>query len=379
MTFAAEFGKMDAAMIRKSIAAGSRAGVMKALCRETVGFADFLQLLSPAAGDCLDIMAARAAEITKKHFGRNISIYMPLYLSSECGNDCAYCGFNRKSGLLRRTLTIEEIEKEVNFIAGQGIRSVLLLTGDSPLAAPVSYIASAVSEARKKIPQVSLEVYPMDTKDYLVLVGAGASGLTVYQETYDREAYGAVHGTGPKKDFIYRLETPDRALSAGFRKAGIGALLGLNDWRMEAAHLGGHAAYLMKKYWKAEVSVSFPRLRGSGTGFKPVAPVSDRELVQMMLAVRIYAERAGITLSTREPAAFRDNMLGLGVTHLSAGSKTNPGGYSLFTELSGEGQFEIEDMRGVKETADAVKSRGFYPVFKDWDENFTGATYECKN
>lgn len=379
MTFSEEFGKFDRAAAMALVGSTDTGRVMRALDMENPDFADFLALLSPAAEGALDAMAVRASEMTVRHFGKNISMYIPVYISNECVNACAYCGFHRDSGAARKTLTMDEISREAGYVASLGLKNILLLTGESRKAAPVDYVARAVSEARKKVPQVSLEIYPVEEKDYAALVSAGASGLTVYQETYDMKIYDAVHGKGPKKDFFHRLGTPERALAAGFRKAGIGALLGLADWRMEAAYIGLHARYLMKKYWKAEISVSFPRLRSSQAGFKPAVKVDDRDLVQMMLALRLFLPRAGLTVSTRESAEFRDNIIGLGVTSMSAGSSTVPGGYTPGHGDHATGQFEIVDNRSVSGVADAIRAKGFYPVFKDWDENFAGASYENKD
>lgn len=339
--------------------------------KQTVTFGDFLALLSPAAEGYLEAMAMKSKALTDKHFGKNINMYIPMYLSNECNSSCAYCGFNRMSKIARKTLTLSEIAAEAKRINAGSMRHLLLLTGDDRSAAPVKYIAAAVKETGKTAAQISLEVYPMDTPDYKKLVKAGATGLTIYHETYDRIIYDKVHRGGAKADFEYRLKASERALEAGFRKIGIGALLGLSDWRVEAACLGLHASYLMKKYWRADLSVSFPRLKKSDSGFKPYTDISDRELAQMIFAFRIYLERAGIAISTRETAQFRGRMTGYGVTAMSAGSMTNPGGYSGGAKESGK-QFETEDTRSVEETARAIKESGYYPVFKDWDKTMTG-------
>ncbi|HDR13965.1 MAG TPA: 2-iminoacetate synthase ThiH [Desulfobacteraceae bacterium] len=340
--------------------------------KEEISYRDLLVLLSPAASKFLDPMAIRAKRLTDKHFGKNINLYIPIYLSNECTGSCVYCGFNRSGSIKRRTLTPDEIRVELAEIASQGFRHVLILTGDAPMRATVDYIAEAIKIAREFMPQVSLEIYPMDAGDYHRLVEAGATGLTIYQETYDRETYARVHPAGKKRDFIYRLGTPDRALQAGFRRVGIGALLGLHDWREEAAYVGMHEKYLMKRHWQADVSISFPRLRDSMSGFRPFVEVTDRDLVQMILALRIFLDRVGITISTRESTIFRDNMVGYGVTMMSAGSRTNPGGYALYEENNSGCQFEIEDSRSVPEVITMIRERGYYPVFKDWDGSFGG-------
>lgn len=340
--------------------------------KEEISYRDFLVLLSPAASKLLDPMAIRAKRITDAHFGKNINLYIPMYISNECAGSCVYCGFNRSSGITRRTLTPDEIRVELAALTAKKFRNVLILTGDAPEKVSVDYIAEAVRIAREFVPQVSLEIYPMDTGDYHRLVEAGATGLTIYQETYDRETYAEVHTDGKKMDFIYRIEAPDRALQAGFRRVGIGALLGLHDWREEAAYVGMHAKYLMKRYWRADISISFPRIRASMSGFSPFGEITDRDLVQMIFALRLFLDRAGITISTRESAVFRDNMVGYGITMMSAGSRTNPGGYELYAENRSGSQFEIEDSRSVEEIIAKIKERGYYPVFKDWDGLFGG-------
>jgi 2-iminoacetate synthase len=375
-TFLEAFEKTDVAEIRAVLEGCGPESVRDALGREEPGFRDFLSLLSPAAEPFLDDMALLAREKTERHFGRNIALYIPLYISNECRSDCAYCGFNRANAIRRKTLDRAEIRAELEAIREWRFSSVLLLTGDAPRAVPVGRLAEAVEAARALFPQVSLEVYPMDTADYAALVRAGATGLTIYQETYDRRTYDALHASGAKKNFVYRLETPDRAAEAGFRKIGIGALLGLSDWRLEAACLGAHASYLLRNYWRAEVAVSVPRLRRSVAEFQPPAEVSDREMVQMILALRLYMPRVGITLSTRESRQLRDNMIGLGVTSMSAGSRTSPGGYGRGVKAQADEQFAVEDLRSPAEVAAAIRSRGYYPVFKDWSREFGGVSVE---
>ncbi len=367
--FYEEFLKLNIEQIKTAVSSGDKNRAEIAVKKENVSYEDFLALLSPAAVSLLDDMALRSREMTQKHFGKNINMYIPLYISNECSNECVYCGFNRKNKINRKTLTLDEVKAELEGIKNLGYNNILLLTGEAPDKAGLDYVARCVALARKYFTQVSLEIYPMDVDGYKKLVDNGATGLTVYQETYDTETYKKVHLSGQKKNFEWRINTPDRAAQAGFRKIGIGALLGLYDWRTEAAYVGAHAAYIMKKYWKTEVSVSFPRMRGSSSAFKPYQVISDKELVQMIFALRIFTKFAGITLSTREAADFRDNMISLGVTNMSAGSKTNPGGYG---GSESEGQFEICDDRSVEEILSAIRSKGYYPVFKDWADTFGG-------
>ncbi len=371
-TFYDEYNNIDTDDLLCSLNNTDQDIVKGLIDNETIKFNDFLYLLSPAGKNFLNEMSIKSRELTEKHFGKNIQLYIPIYLSSECNNDCIYCGFNINNKIVRKTLSIDEIKKELKYIKKNGFKNILLLTGDAPEKADINYLKKAVETVKKSSPQISLEIYPMDEKNYKKLIDSGAIGLTIYQETYDKKIYKKVHSHGLKNDFKFRIETPDRALKAGFRKIGIGALLGLSDWRIEAAFLGRHAKYLMKKYWRSEINISFPRLRPSKTGFQPLHEVSDESLVQMILALRLFLPRAGITLSTRESAKFRDHMIGYGVTLMSAGSKTNPGGYETYIENKTDDQFEIEDNRDVDKIVKIIKQKGYYPVFKDWDSQFKG-------
>jgi 2-iminoacetate synthase len=364
--------KIDRARMEEAVNAREPDRAALAAAREHPSFEDFLALLSPGAAGCLDAMALRARAITRQHFGRTIGMYIPLYLSNECSNECVYCGFNRSNRIQRRTLSEAEVERELEALADQGFDSILLLTGEAPGRAGLDYLARCVALARRCFSQVALEIYPLDTDGYRRLVEAGATGLTLYQETYDPAVYAQVHRAGRKADFRWRLEAPDRAALAGFRRIGIGALLGLAPWRLEAANLGAHAAYLMKTYWRTEVSVSFPRLRECPSTFRPQCLVTDRELVQMLFALRIFTRVAGIALSTRESPRFRDHMVTLGVTHMSAGSRTNPGGYRTYSERESQNQFEISDDRSLAEVLTAIRAQGSQPVFKDWAASFGG-------
>lgn len=345
--------------------------VLGILNKEVLSFMDFLSLLSPSAEKFLDRMASRSRSVTLKHFGKNLQLYAPLYLSNECNNSCGYCGFNKNNSIERKTLTIDEIKSEMAYLKSLGFQNILLLTGDAPQKTDIDYLVQAVKLAKESFAFVGIEVYPLSVESYKKLIDAGASGLTIYQETYDEETYKRFHTAGDKSDFYWRLETPERGLKAGFRKVGIGALLGLYEWRFDIACLGFHAAYLMKKYWKSELSVSFPRLRGSKSNFTPPYNIPDKNFVQMIFAMRIFLPQVGITLSTREPAVIRDNLIGFGVTMMSAASKTNPGGY---TNIKSEEQFSIADERSVSEVVEVIRKKGIYPVFKDWDSNFAGVT-----
>lgn len=368
MMYSDVFSQLDFEYIKHTIYSSTENDVRRALAKENIRFQDFLVLLSPAAEGFLSIMAGRAKSLTDKHFGKVIHLYAPLYLSNECESGCIYCGFNTHKKIERKTLSPEEAYRELKALKEKGYQSVLLLTGENPIKADLSYLVEHITQARDLFPYVALEIYPASEEIYAGLAQAGALGLTVYQETYHRDTYQRVHPSGEKRDFIRRLDTPDRALTAGFRRAGIGALLGLYDSRLEAAVLGNHAGYLMKKYWRSEINISFPRLRNAGAGYQPEYPVNDRALVQMIFALRCYLPQAGITLSTRESADLRDNLIGYGVTMMSAGSRTNPGGYSG-SEDAGE-QFSVEDTRSVEQVISSIRQKGYFPVFKDWDSAF---------
>ncbi len=325
---------------------------------------DFLALLSHKAGTCLEAMAVKSKQLTLQHFGKVVFLYTPMYLANFCVNQCAYCGFNIVNDIARRKLTMEEVEREAEAISSTGLRHILILTGESRKETPVSYIRDCVKALTKYFRSISIEIYPLETEEYAELVDAGVDGLTIYQEVYDESTYASIHLKGPKREFRFRLDAPERACMASMRSVGIGALLGLEDWRREAFYTGLHAAYLQDKYADTEVNVSFPRLRPHVGHFQPKCDVTDRELVQIMLAVRLFMPRAGITISTRERPEFRDNLIGLGVTRMSAGSSTEVGGHAL--DEKSEGQFDISDCRSVEEMRQMIYSKGYQPVFKDW-------------
>jgi 2-iminoacetate synthase len=377
-TFYEELKNISQEEILALLSSADENSVRRAIGKEEPGLDDFIRMISPAASGYLDLMAVRSKAITEKHFGKNINMYVPIYISNECSNECIYCGFNRKNKIERKTLNTEEINDELEKIKEYGFDSLLILTGEAPAKAGIEYIKKAITAARRHFAQVSLEIYPMETAGYRELVDAGATGLTIYQETYDPELYDKIHLSGRKKDFKWRLEAPDRAAQAGFRKIGLGALMGLYDWHIDAAYTMAHAKYIMKKYWRAEVSVSFPRMRGSSSAFTPYKEVTEHDLVQMIFAARIYTKFAGIALSTRESGHFRDNMIGYGITQMSAGSKTNPGGYGENGDKT-DGQFEICDDRTVEEVKNAIISKGYYPVFKDWSDEFGGIKIESNS
>ena len=346
---------------------------------------EFAALLEPMDDLQLAKLAGRSRMITRRFFGRTMRLFAPLYLSNECINNCQYCGFSRDNPILRVTLTPEEIEQEAKHLIENGFRNILLVSGEHPKFVPHKYLQNVVRRLVPMVPSVSMEVAPMETEEYQPLVALGSEGLVVYQETYEREIYSELHTAGPKRNFGWRLECPERAYAAGFRKIGIGALFGLREWRAEAVALAEHLEYLLKKCWRAQLSVSLPRLRPAAGGFHPRFTFSDRELLQALCAFRVTFPQVGIVLSTRESAKFRDLLMPLGVTMMSAGSRTEPGGYtgqgtqSLHLTVKGritgsncngskaEGQFEIEDHRSPSEVAEAIRASGLEAVWKDWD------------
>lgn len=339
--------------------------VRRALDRDHLQIADLPVLLSPAASAFLEPMAQRASRLTLQHFGRTIQLFTPLYLSNHCANHCVYCGFNAKNAIPRSRLQLEELEAEAKAIADTGLKHLLILTGEAPGKAGVDYIESCMSVLRKHFPAVSIEVFPMETDEYARLVRAGVDGLTIYQETYDQPLYDTLHPRGPKKDYLFRLDAPERGCRAGMRIVNIGALLGLGNWRMDALMTGVHASYLTDRYPEVDIAVSLPRMRPHAGEFQPTSIVSDRDMVQIMVAFRMVLPRLGITISTRESAEFRENILPLGVTRMSAGVSTAVGGHSQ--EGDKVGQFDICDIRTVDEMCVALRARGYQPVFKDWE------------
>lgn len=345
--------------------------VNRALNREHLSPEDLAALLAPVAASRLEEMAQRAHRLTRRQFGRTIGLYAPIYLSNVCTSDCTYCFYGVNSGGqgMRRTLTSAEIRAECEALARHGFQTVLLLTGDAPRVVPLDYLAQAVAIAREYFASVSVEVYALSEEEYRYLVAQGLEGVTLYMETYDRDTYARVHLRGRKRDFDWRLGAMERAGRAGVRRLSIGALLGLCEWRLDGFWTALHARYLQKECWQSAISVSFPRLRQAPPRHKILYPVSDRELVQLMLALRLFLPEAGFNLSTRERAEFRDRLIPLGVTMMSAGSSTRPGGY---TGLGAEAlaQFDTEDRRSPREVAEAIRRAGYDPVWKDFDRAF---------
>ncbi len=347
----------------------------------------FAALLAPVDDACLEAMAQEARALTRQNFGRTMRMFAPLYLSNECINNCRYCGFSRDNPILRITLSVEQVLAEGRHLAAQGFRQVLLVAGEHPKFVNGSYLSDCIRALRAHFPSISLELGPMETEEYEPLVAAGAEGLVVYQETYDRGVYAEMHTSGPKRDFNWRLDCPERAYAAGFRRIGVGALFGLSAWRLEALALASHLEYLLKHCWQSDITVSLPRLRPAAGEFVPPFSLGDREMAQLICAFRICFPQVGIVLSTREAAPLRDALTSLGVTMMSSGSHTEPGGYTgqgrgavhqtvrgriLPPDESADalatGQFEISDERSPAEVATVLRRGGFEPVWKDWDQ-----------
>ena len=360
------------------------------LQRDRLDLSDFAALISPAGRGCLEAMGRRAQALTQQRFGKVIRLFAPLYLSNECINNCSYCGFSRDNPIMRVTLSLDEVVREGRALAAQGFRNVLLVAGEHPRFIDEGYLRDCVNALHTFVPGIALEVGPMEKQDYAPLADVGAEGLVVYQETYDRPVYADLHTAGPKKDFDWRLATPERAYAGGFRRLGIGARLGLADWRWEALSLAAHARWLLRHCWKAQLTVSLPRLRPCAGDFKPLVTVTDAELAQLTCALRLFLPDVGIVLSTREPSHLRNGLLPLGVTHMSAGSHTEPGGYTgagqenlhqtergRIVPLDSDagqwatGQFDIADDRSPKDVAAHISSAGYEPVWKDWDAALT--------
>ena len=326
-------------------------------------------LLSPAAAPFLEPLAQRSANWTRQRFGRAVQFFAPLYVSNYCCNGCRYCGFNRATtGTVRRALTLDEAVAEAECLAEQGFGHILLVAGEDLKNTPPAYFAELARRIRPRFASVQIEIYSLTLEEYRLLVDAGVDGMTMFQETYNPTVYAEYHPSGPKRDYANRIDTFERAAQAGLTFVGLGSLLGINDWREEAFYLGLHANYLQRRYWRTSVALSFPRMRPAHGGQPPAHPVSDADLVQLMCALRTQLPDVTMTLSTRELPGFREQLVRLAVTKMSAGAKTTPGGYTEKTEA--EAQFEVADKRSLQEVAAAITALGFDPVMKDWDRSY---------
>ena len=355
----------------------------------------FKGLLQPISDKELEKLAHLSSSITRHHFGYTMRLFAPLYLSNECINNCTYCGFSRSNQILRVTLKKEQVVAEAVHLHSLGFRSLLLVAGEHPKFVSDGYLEECIKEIRNLIPSIALEVGPMETPEYERMVIAGCESLVVYQETYDRDTYNQLHTSGPKKNFNWRLECPERAYEGGFRKIGIGALFGLSEWKTEALALASHLAYLQRNCCKANYTVSFPRIRPAAGGFNPAHNLTDKDFLQLIFAFRITFPEVGIILSTRESNALRNNLCKLGITSMSAGSHTEPGGYTgegtddihytvrgrridinddnninlPCSSQSATEQFEINDDRSPEEICNMLGENGLDPVWKDWDQS----------
>jgi 2-iminoacetate synthase len=344
---------------------------------------EFAALISPAAQEYLEQMAQLAHGLTAKHFGKAIRLFAPIYLSNECVNICKYCGFSRNLDIPRITIPVSQAVRETRLLAEQGFRSLLIVAGEHPKYVSNGYVEEVVRECLEIMPSIALELGPMETRGYLPLVEAGCEALVVYQETYDEPTYKDLHPSGPKKKYAWRMDTAERAYEAGFRRLGIGALFGLADWHYEAISLAAHALHLTRKCWKAQLSLSFPRMRPAAGGFQvdEKHDIKDRELVQLICASRLLLPHAAFVLSTRESPRLRENLLPLGITTMSAGSSTEPGGYSSYDidhwapkEDQEAEQFQIADERSPAAVAEMIRSRGYEAVWKDFDQSLVAST-----
>ena len=399
VSFVSEFNGLPLESLVKRSMGASAAAVGESLVKRSFSLADFANLISPVAGEQLELLANRSRAMTLQRFGKVVRLFAPLYLSNECINNCSYCGFSRDNQILRVTLSLEEVRREAAALYEQGFRNLLLVAGEHPKFVSNGYMRECIAMLHEEWPSISLEVGPMEVEEYRPLVAAGADGLVVYQETYDRGVYAEMHTAGPKRNFEWRLETPERAYAAGFRRLGISALYGLADWRYEALSVAAHADYLLRNCWKAQLTISTVRLRPCAGEFEPLTHLADRELAQLVCAYRIMFPDVGIVFSTREPAKLRDGLIPLGVTLISAGSHTEPGGYTgagkekihhtergRIVELASgasewaamenkatnaTGQFNIADERSPQEVAELIRRLGYEPVWKDWDAALT--------
>lgn len=366
--FESIFRKYNWDDVKSSIYNKTERDVEHALQSTYCDLEDFKALISPAAAPYLEQMALLSRHRTLERFGKTMQLFIPMYLSNECQNICTYCGFSLDNKIPRKTLSGIEIMNEIELIKQMGFDHILLVTGEANKQVGMDYFKSALELIKPHFSHISMEVQPLSTQQYCSLKEWGVHSVLVYQETYHEKAYKRYHPKGKKSNFLYRLATPDRLGEADIRKMGIGALLGLEDWRVDSFFTALHLDYLEKKYWQSTFSLSFPRLRPHVGGSIPNVHVSDRELVQLMCAYRLFNQELDLSLSTRESEIFRDHAIKLGVTSMSAGSKTNPGGYAQ--EADSLEQFEISDERSVKEICDVLSANSYEPLMKNWETSY---------
>lgn len=351
--------------VSSSIYGKTAQDVQIALSKPKRSLEDFQALISPAAEPFLEYMAQLSHQLTQRRFGKTVQLYVPLYVSNECQNICTYCGFSLDVKIKRKTLSEQELMEEVRAIKSLGFDHVLLVSGEANNTVGTEYFKNALRLVKPYFSNVGMEVQPLDKEDYSTLIDEGLNAVLVYQETYSKDHYKSYHPKGKKSNYEYRLATPDRLGQAGIHKIGLGALIGLEDWRVDSFFTALHLDYLEKTYWRTKYSVSFPRLRPCASGFPLKSVITDRQLAQLICAYRIFNEEVELSMSTRESEAFRDNIIKLGITSISAESKTNPGGYAI--EKGSLEQFEIEDKRPVADFIKIIREKGYEAVFKDWD------------
>ncbi|MCY7410224.1 MAG: 2-iminoacetate synthase ThiH [Chitinophagales bacterium] len=369
MSFREIFDQYNWNQVAEKIYSATDSDVLRAMEKEGKGTPkDFLALISPAAEKYLEPMAQLSHRLTQKRFGNVMQLYIPMYVSNECKNICTYCGFSLDNEIPRVTLNDEQILAEVNVIKAMGYDHILLVSGEANKTVGVEYFENVIRLIRPYFSNIMLEVQPLEQNDYEKLIKCGVNTVLVYQETYNEENYKLYHPKGKKSNFNYRLETPDRLGKAGVHRIGLGALLGLEDWRVDSFFTALHLDYLEKIYWKTKYSISFPRLRPASGCQEPKHPMSDKQLVQLICAYRIFNEHVELSLSTRESEKFRNHAIKLGITSISAGSKTDPGGYA--SNLNALEQFEISDERTPQAVAQMITSQGYEVVWKDWDSAF---------
>ena len=373
MSFVEVFGEEDWGALADKIETTTESDVRQSLSKRQRSLSDFCVLISQAAQPFLEEMAVKSHRLTQKRFGRTIQMYAPLYLSNECSNICTYCGFSFGNKIERKTLNDTEILREAEAVKELGFDHILLVTGESSRKVGVEYLENAIRLVRPLFSSISIEVQPLETDEYARLKQVGLHAVFVYQETYDRAAYKIHHPKGKKSNFNFRLLTPDRLGKAGVHKIGLGALLGLSNWRADAASVAMHLTYLEKTFWQQKFSISFPRLRPAEGVISEAAALSESDLVQLICAYRLFNENVELSLSTRGSEHFRDNVIPLGITTMSAGSKTEPGGYAVNSKALK--QFEIDDNRTPLEVARAIKAAGYEPVWKDWDHIYDRGAY----
>lgn len=367
--FSDELKKYDWDTTTAEIAAMTPRHVEIALSKEHLDVADFMALISPAAAPYLEQMAQKSRRITLERFGRTISLYIPMYVSNACTNHCVYCGFNHSNPLERVTLTLDQVRAECEAIRRLGpFENLLIVSGEFPAINGVDYLEKVLHTARPYFNNLTIEVMPLKERDYARLTRSGLNGVVCFQETYNEKRYKVYHPRGMKSVFDWRVNGFDRMGRAGVHKIGMGVLIGLEDWRTDVTMMARHLRYLRRNYWQTRYSINFPRMCPAEGGYTPSVVMTDRELAQLTFAFRLFDHDIDISYSTRENPTFRANMMSLGVTSMSAGSRTEPGGYASTPDALE--QFEVSDQRTPLEVADEIRSLGYEAVWKDWDKVF---------